>query len=313
MVRYIYCSRNFETAQRLADFILPNGKNWAILVHDGNVQNITDRDILIRWGCYGNSALDSQFDKIINTSEALQMASNKYKALCRAIDTGVRVPGLWTSDRSRIPRWELPVLRRKFHHTRGLDIRFCATRRDLYRKPRGDYYSKFIRGQDEFRIHMFDGKIIRASKKVPLIRGANKIIKNSRNGWGFDEVGIGTVPNLSDLQSQCFDSMNSVGLTYGAIDVIYEDSTRLPYVLEINSAPRLNLFGRKAFRRAVKAYMRGREIAAMDLGENQNRRTTRDAQRLREFLRPNLRNSELVPIFHDDPAQQDNIELDEEP
>ena len=61
-------------------------------------------------------------------------------------------------------------------------------------------------------------------------------IRNHKNGWVYAREGI-TIPD--DLEQQAFNTMQALGLKFGAVDLIWNEHENKSYVLEVNTAPGL--------------------------------------------------------------------------
>lgn len=62
---------------------------------------------------------------------------------------------------------KFPVLARNIQHTRGKDILLCLQNKDLARAVRWGrtYLVEYIATDREYRVHVFNGAIIRTSQK----------------------------------------------------------------------------------------------------------------------------------------------------
>lgn len=97
--------------------------------------------------------------------------------------------------------------------------------------PRYLLYTKKIEAENEYRIHVVDGKVIAAHRKVATVDNADPSIKNTANGWKFRWVDI----YPKDVANQAILAVEAIGLDFAAVDVIWDG--KLAYVLETNTAP----------------------------------------------------------------------------
>ena len=65
---------------------------------------------------------------------------------------------------------------------------------------------------------------------------SNPLIKNLDNGWVFCRTGI-SLPD--DARNQAIAAVRSLGLDFGAVDVLYREREDKAFVLEVNTAPGL--------------------------------------------------------------------------
>ena len=211
-------------------------------------QNLRPRRIegMIRWGVSSNEHLDSRLSVVINKSAALNLSTHKLNALVQMKRGGVNCPEVWTNAADIA---SFPVLGRNMYHHGGLDAVKYDNAEALVRR---DHYVKFIDSTKEFRVHVFCGEVIRITRKV--FRGFNRsgeaiaesgCIRNDIWGWGHKNVGREYWPE--PVCAEAIKALEVLGLDFGAVDIIMERGTRLPFVLEVNSAPRLNSVGQEVY------------------------------------------------------------------
>ena len=203
-------------------------------------------EVLIRWG---NSESVSEWGcKVFNPSEALKKTADKVQMVKAFRNHGTPSPRIWTYDEFRYINW--PVIVRTFNHFKGKG--FYEVRNHLqlmqYANPR-HYACEMIDVREEFRVFVFDGKVMEINKKMQegiVAHQRNARIRNHENGWinrrgGFD------IPE--GVRSVAKSAAEAVGLTFGACDV-YIDAHGKAGVFEINSAP--GLVDRKLRKLALK-------------------------------------------------------------
>lgn len=133
-------------------------------------------------------------------------------------------------------------LPRMFNHVGGNDLLTIPT------TP--DYYSRKIVLQEEYRVHSFDGRSIRAGRKVlrdgyslPGQRSATGVttavastwIRSFDGGWRINYDGFESTRAMRELAAA---ACNALGLVFGAVDIGQTTDGRL-VVLEVNRAPGL--------------------------------------------------------------------------
>lgn len=106
--------------------------------------------------------------------------------------------------------------------------------------PEAPLYVKYIPKQYEYRVHVFNGKVIDITQKrkkqgVPN-EEVNYQIRNHHNGWVYcrEDLHIPT-----GLEASAIQAVQCLGLLFGAVDVIWNKKQDKCYVLETNSAPGL--------------------------------------------------------------------------
>ena len=119
---------------------------------------------------------------------------------------------------------------RSLHHTNARDLR----RPNTIRGQR--YFTEFIPTIREFRLHVFQGKIIRAALKIPNSPEPHPWIRSHFAGWAFayGERCQRVLTNKIRLAAK--QAVAALGYDFGAVDIgVKEDGS--PIVFEVNSAP----------------------------------------------------------------------------
>lgn len=161
----------------------------------------------------------------INSPQAIQNASNKRIALQIMNEAGVPTPILY-------PAPKIPCVARPDRHRAGSGFYLCREYNDLDWALRqgATHFMEFIEGGREFRVHIAFGKSIKIAEKI----GGNSIIRNFAHGSTFMYPDFNHKKTLREV---CKKAVMSLGLDFGAVDVIYKEGKY--YVLEVNSAPSL--------------------------------------------------------------------------
>lgn len=102
-------------------------------------------------------------------------------------------------------------------------------------------YVAYIKKKTEFRVHVFNGKVIHIQEKRRRKQDgeenvANSRIRNLANGWVFCQENVNPNPLVV---STAVNAMKHLGLLWGAADVIWNEKYQLAALLEINTAPGL--------------------------------------------------------------------------
>jgi hypothetical protein len=130
-------------------------------------------------------------------------------------------------------------LPRMFNHVGGNDL--------LTPPTTPDYFSRKLNLTDEYRVHSFDGKSIRAGRKVlrdgfqlptagralPVgVQPASPWIRSFDGGWRINYDGFESSRAMRDLAAA---AVTALGLNFGAVDLGLTSDNRL-VVLEVNRA-----------------------------------------------------------------------------
>jgi glutathione synthase/RimK-type ligase-like ATP-grasp enzyme len=215
-----------------------------------NDLNDAKNTILIRWGTTQDGEYDHVFGMTLNTSHAISLNTNKLKTLEIFKNNNVLCPAFFKNKQDITC---FPVLGRDNHHHGGKDVVIINgsnlspiwKNNNINNIPNKNFYTQFIKSSKEYRVHVFNGNIIRTTQKV--FRGTTRegkivdkpgIIRNDTYGWGHKNVQyIETA-----AQQVSINAVKSLGLNFGAVDLIYGTDNRY-YVLEVNTAPHLNDVG----------------------------------------------------------------------
>ena len=177
---------------------------------------------------------------IINTPEAVHRASDKLQFFQNA---DCRKPE-WTTNWADANAWVIEgktvVARTVLNGHSGEGIILCDLN-DVV--PQAPLYTEYVPKKNEYRVHVFRGAVIDVQRKarrrdVPDEQ-VNWKIRNNDNGFVFARNGdaLGDVPQ--DVLTQAIQAVGSLGLDFGAADVIYNDARSQAFVLEVNTAPGL--------------------------------------------------------------------------
>lgn len=245
------------------------GKNLAsyLQIPTGNRAPDTRLDFLVRWGSSEKVKLTPRCT--YNKRTAILCAVNKLEALRVLADTGVPTPHV-TDINCPLPDYlqgylqgiKFPVLARKSNHQRGTDIILCMQEQDVRRVPEDySHLVEYIPTIAEYRVHVAFGKTIKTSQKY-LNEPTNEFvpwIRNRRTGYVYRKPD-NTVNGMAGIRATAVAAIEALGLDFGAVDIIVSES-RVPYVLEVNTAPGLIPSGLRKYGEALASKL---EITDLD-------------------------------------------------
>ena len=202
---------------------------------------------------------------VINKIENLQLNRDKVLSLKKMQDYGVKVPNfcigydevLRKIDEQRIT---MPIIARKRTHQGGSGFELCLCKRDIRRarnKGVSHHFLQYIPNDKEYRLHVFDGEIIRVSKKLGQ-EGCNNWKRNHDEGWTFTDLDINELLTRG-IKTEAKKAIEAMDLQFGAVDIIKSDFGE-PYVLEINSGPGLMERGLTEYCHNIKRYLNERGV-----------------------------------------------------
>lgn len=210
----------------------------------GSTRDPGDRqDHLIRWG--STTRVQYRARNVMNSANAIGRATNKLGSLEIMREHHVTTPDVFLRDVSpnRIPADMFPLLGRRTNHTQGRDIVLCMQREDVARAVEhglSDYFTRYIPTSREFRVHVFRGEVIKISEKVLTNVQEFRLpwVRNFENGYTFRNPRDMTNVLSNTLSTQATGAVESLGLTFGAVDIVVGDDATA-YVLEVNTGPSL--------------------------------------------------------------------------
>jgi hypothetical protein len=99
-------------------------------------------------------------------------------------------------------------------------------------------YTKYKKKKNEYRVHVFKDEVIDITQKKKKVGAPtlNTKVRNHHNGWVYCRSDIHVPNDLSDLALK---AVKALGLTHGAVDIIWNEKENKCYVLEVNTAPGL--------------------------------------------------------------------------
>jgi glutathione synthase/RimK-type ligase-like ATP-grasp enzyme len=196
------------------------------------------RHVIINWGnsqnpLWANVAL-KRGTIVLNPPDLVKIASNKLETF-KCLEGIVSIPA-FTTDKAVATQWleddECKVMCRKLlnaHSGKGIVV--AKEVDELVDAP---LYTQYIKKAHEFRVHVFNGKVIDyvQKKKRTGVVDRNKYVRSVENGWVFCRENILV---RDDVKQIAIDAVNTLTLDFGAVDVILGHDGKL-YVLEINTA-----------------------------------------------------------------------------
>ena len=183
------------------------------------------------WGYRGTRSL--------NHPDAVRRSSNKLSALTLLSQAGVSIPA-FTNSKEVATQWcrdgAVVVARTVLNGHGGIGCHVWTKEMDLNSLRDAPLYTKHLRHKREFRIHVFNGRIIDQVEKLRK-RGydnRNSWIRNHENGWVFCRGGV-QIPEV--VRIEAVKATRALGLDFGAVDVAYREKENQAYVFEVNTAP----------------------------------------------------------------------------
>jgi len=229
------------------------------LKHQGSKFKPRMDDFIINWG---SSKLPEGLGvaTVINAPIPITIASNKlefFRILSTSNEleeTDIPLPN-WTTDKEEALGWvregDLVVVRTKLTGHSGEGIVLCGTEEELVDAP---LYTKYFKKKDEYRIHVFDDKVIDVQRKAKRhdVEEPDWKVRTHANGFVFMREGVEPPEAVTDAAVQ---AVSAIGLTFGAVDVLWNDHHQKAVVIEVNTAPGLEGQTVESYAQAFRQYL----------------------------------------------------------
>lgn len=195
-------------------------------------------DAVINWGISGSDERPTLNAKA---------NGSKYEQLKKLEVKGVLCPKAILLGQQYVMQY--PFLARRDRHAGGTDIRLVRHYADFINIPHDyAYVTQLIESDTEFRTWVFREKHLVTYEKVKK-RDADQpgFGRNYAQGYGFDRRD--DLP--AGLAQTGIDAVRALALDFGAIDILHGLDGRY-YVLEVNTAPRIESEKRTCAQRLVR-------------------------------------------------------------
>jgi glutathione synthase/RimK-type ligase-like ATP-grasp enzyme len=195
---------------------------------------------LINWGC-GAVPARLAGGSFFNRPDRVRIASNKLDTFNILKEReGVPIPEFTTSleeARDWVAKGTIVVCRTKLNGHSGAGIVVAARPEEVVENC--PLYVKYIKKIKEFRVHVAFEQVIDVQekrKRKDFDGETNFAIRNHGTGWVYCREDIVEPANMREIAVQ---AILTLGLDFGAVDIIYNQHHNACYVLEVNTAPGL--------------------------------------------------------------------------
>ena len=206
----------------------------ALKITGGNTKPTSKKSVVIGWGAKTRESVKfAAGTKVLNHPDHIRSNRNKFKSLgamkaaqCAVADF-VKSEQVVASIGNNSSTINLPLVARTNFHQGGKGFWLCMTQSQVQTaiKQGAQYFQNYLDIVDEFRLHIFQGKLIYAQKKVPR--------KTEDMSGAFVEQYGEKVKALSEKKGQALDE-NTMNNVLGAMaertqphpDMIIRSNTR---------------------------------------------------------------------------------------
>lgn len=189
--------------------------------------------VVVNWG--NSNAIPCNGDvRVVNPPDKIGVAVNKLRAMLTMQAAGVRLPEFQETPPNGAG--DIWLARTNLVGSGGAGI---VVVREGEQFPKAPLYVKYVRKEQEYRLHVAFGQVIAGQLK--LRRNDNeqtadqKLIRNHDNGWVFAPRELDAFSE--EAKAEAIRAVAALGLDFGAVDLIVGKKDKLPYVLEVNTAP----------------------------------------------------------------------------
>jgi len=206
------------------------------LKHEGKIVEHT----VINWGASHIARPICEGQRIINHPVGVSKAVNKLTTLKAFKEAGVVAPEF---TEAFVEAWKwvaegFTVVARTVlngHSGQGIVLLDGNTNPEDF--PEAPLYTKYIKKDQEYRIHVFQGEaffVQRKARKMDVpAEQVNWQVRNLAGGFIYANQNV-ECPDVYKVEA-C-KAIAALGLDFGAVDLITDKKTQLGYVLEVNTA-----------------------------------------------------------------------------
>lgn len=198
--------------------------------------------LLVNWGCSQLPVTPLTGQVVLNKPEAVANAKCKLNTFELFKQHGVPHPEFWTPQTvDKAARNKNIIIARTT--TRGSGGEGIVVVRQGDTLPKAPLYTQYIRKSAEYRIHVLHDKVLMIQQKRRDSEAEQdenqKLIRNHDNGWVFavNNVEFRNDEQKTSCERAAIAAVRSLGLDFGAVDLVVGKSDSKPYVLEVNTAP----------------------------------------------------------------------------
>lgn len=232
---YLYCDRLSDSA-RLLSLSLKVRR-----LREGSSFNIPAT--VINWGHTNVGLSGRERFKILNAPEAVLKASDKLRFFQAMDGTKLTVPYCTALKTAQewIENGHAVVARTILNSHSGNGIVLAS---ELSALVNCHLYTKYIKKENEWRVHVFNGEVIDVQRKARNLTvpddQVNWHVRSHANGFIYMRGDLDAFkPDLlARISDSAINTCSTLALDFGAVDIITTKGGKV-YVLEVNTAPGL--------------------------------------------------------------------------
>jgi hypothetical protein len=228
--------------------------------------------VALNWGRGDWPMWKGQVSKFINPPDAVMRAIDKLTSYTLMRREGVPITP-FTTSRREAEQWladgALAVFCRK--DLQGQNASGVVVARRLNELVDAAVYTKYVRKDPEYRVHVMNGECFYANiktchKEKQAALNGNPLIRSGSHGWFFTHMDDLPAKNVQDA---CIAAVRALGLDFGGVDVGVNLDNGEAVVFEVNTAPESGPNTTKAYKQAFQkhygAYKNNNNVAIKDI------------------------------------------------
>ena len=250
-------------AKELQQALRAEGVDCLRIMRGGNYRRQFSNHLIINWGNHGSIPYGTNNNPalFLNTPSAVHTAHDKLLTLEKLSQEGVCVPE-FTEDRQYAITLAMDghvIYCRK--STTSYGGRFIEIARNSSEIVSAPLYTKGINIRREYRVHVFKNQaidIVRKSRRLGEDGNPeelNMLIRNHTNGWVFCRNFEFSTDSKERVEQEAIRAVAALGLDFGAVDIVTEKRTGIPFVLEVNTAPGNEGITTQKYKEAIIQYI----------------------------------------------------------
>lgn len=261
MIRRIFFnSNNFKASSplRIVDILEARGVWARVIRHVNSHYKPRPTDLVINWGCPPPTRWPL-VPRTLNDKALVMVAVDKLEAFKAFKAAEVPCPD-FTTEYAVAQRWALKravVGRSLLKSFEGRGIAISQAGEEPHKVDdqgrRCKLWTQYIPKKAEYRVHVFNGKVIDVTQKRKR-RGVevNPQVRSWHNGWVYTRENLKKPEGLEALGVK---AVQACGLDFGAVDIIWNKKKNQSFVLEVNSAPGLDGQTLNSYATAIQEYV----------------------------------------------------------
>jgi glutathione synthase/RimK-type ligase-like ATP-grasp enzyme len=191
-------------------------------------------NVLLRWGCTSTLPLELSDAVILNKANSIHRVNNKKEFAQALAAIELSTPVITAETSTGLMTTETYVVR-PTHHSQGRNLKVLTYQgvMSILSSGRTSWYARrLVKKAAEYRVYVLFGKVASIARKV--VTDETQVAWNHAVGAEFINVKWDEWPLY--VSEKAIQAAKLSGLDYAAVDVMVEERTATPWIIEVNSA-----------------------------------------------------------------------------